>query len=54
MGTTNVLEIGEEVVEDGNVGIGAIVVNSCSIGSSVVVGSTSGIGVVVSEAEWLD
>ena len=54
MGTTNVLEIGEEVVEDGNVWIGAIVVNSSSIGTSVVVGSTSGIGVVVSAEEWLD
>ena len=54
MGTTNVLEIGGEVVEDGNVWIGAIVVNFSSIGSSVVVGSTSDIGVVVSEAEWLD
>ena len=55
VGTTSVLEIvGEDVVEEGLVVIGANVVNSSSIVCSVVVGSTSGTGVVVSAAEWSD
>ena len=55
MGTRIVLEIvGDDVVEEGFVVIGANVVNSSSIVSSVVVGSTSGTGVVVSAENWLD
>ena len=55
MGTTSVLEIGgDNVVEEGFDVIGANVVNSSSIVCSVVVGSTSGRGVVVSAADWLD
>ena len=55
VGMTIVLEIvGEDVVEVGFVVIGANVVNSSSIVCSVVVDSTSGRGVVVSAADWLD
>ena len=45
--------VGEDVVEEVVIGV-VNVVNSSSVGFSVVVGSTSGTGVVVSAADWID
>ena len=54
VGTRIVLEIvGDDVVEEVVIGV-VNVVNSSSSVFSVVVGSTSGTGVVVSAADWID